>query len=186
MPLTEKGQEIMHNMEKQYGEKKGEKVFYASKNAGTISGVDGAADVAVSNAGGPVEVHPTGPGDKPMSAGAHKAVAMDFDAIAKQFKGRPVLDAARQFAQDAGTAFNSEGKKVGGITTPASEKSEGRGAAWASMTKAEKEAAKKAVRGSKDGEELPKEESEEQHAGKGVDKVATPGHSLNKDPKDKK
>jgi hypothetical protein len=40
MPLTEKGHEIEANMKKQYGEKKGEQVFYASKNAGTISGVD--------------------------------------------------------------------------------------------------------------------------------------------------
>lgn len=42
MPLTEKGEEIKANMEKTYGPKKGEKVFYASKNAGTISGVDSA------------------------------------------------------------------------------------------------------------------------------------------------
>lgn len=40
MPLTEKGQEIKSNMEKEYGSKKGEEVFYASKNAGKISGVD--------------------------------------------------------------------------------------------------------------------------------------------------
>jgi hypothetical protein len=40
MPLTEKGHEIEANMKKEYGEKKGESVFYASKNAGTISGVD--------------------------------------------------------------------------------------------------------------------------------------------------
>lgn len=40
MPLTEKGSEIKSNMEKEYGPEKGEKVFYASKNAGTISGVD--------------------------------------------------------------------------------------------------------------------------------------------------
>lgn len=40
MPLTEKGQKIKGAMEKQYGEKKGEKVFYASKNKGTITGVD--------------------------------------------------------------------------------------------------------------------------------------------------
>lgn len=39
MPLTKKGQEIMANMKKQYGEKKGEEVFYASENKGTISGV---------------------------------------------------------------------------------------------------------------------------------------------------
>lgn len=42
MPLTEKGEKIKGAMEKQYGEKKGEQVFYASKNAGKITGVDDA------------------------------------------------------------------------------------------------------------------------------------------------
>ena len=41
MPLTKKGKEIMRNMDKEYGEKKGEQVFYASKNKGTIKGVEG-------------------------------------------------------------------------------------------------------------------------------------------------
>lgn len=40
MPLTSKGKKIMRAMRKQYGEKEGEKVFYASKNKGTISGVE--------------------------------------------------------------------------------------------------------------------------------------------------
>lgn len=40
MPLTEKGSEILSNMEKEYGKEKGERVFYASRNTGTISGVD--------------------------------------------------------------------------------------------------------------------------------------------------
>jgi hypothetical protein len=40
MPLTDKGEEIKANMKKEYGAKKGESVFYASRNAGTISGVD--------------------------------------------------------------------------------------------------------------------------------------------------
>jgi hypothetical protein len=49
MPLTEKGKEILSEMEKPpseggYGEKKGEQVFYASKNKGTISGVDGGSE----------------------------------------------------------------------------------------------------------------------------------------------
>lgn len=39
-PLTDKGNEIMGAMQKQYGEKKGKSVFYASKNKGKISGVD--------------------------------------------------------------------------------------------------------------------------------------------------
>jgi hypothetical protein len=40
MPLTEKGKEIIGAMKKEYGAEKGEKVFYASRNKGTISGVD--------------------------------------------------------------------------------------------------------------------------------------------------
>lgn len=40
MPLTEKGQKIMASMKAQYGGKKGEQVFYASRNKGTISGVE--------------------------------------------------------------------------------------------------------------------------------------------------
>lgn len=43
MPLTDKGQKIMANMTKEYGAKKGERVFYASRNAGKITGVDPAS-----------------------------------------------------------------------------------------------------------------------------------------------
>ena len=39
MPLTPKGKKIMKSMKKQYGSKKGETVFYASKNKGAIKGV---------------------------------------------------------------------------------------------------------------------------------------------------
>jgi hypothetical protein len=42
MPLTSKGEKILSNMEKEYGPKHGEQVFYASKNAGKISGIDAA------------------------------------------------------------------------------------------------------------------------------------------------
>jgi len=40
MPLTRKGEEIEHAMESEYGDKKGKQVFYASKNKGTIKGVE--------------------------------------------------------------------------------------------------------------------------------------------------
>ena len=36
MPLTKKGSKIKREMEKEYGKKKGEEVFYASQNKGTI------------------------------------------------------------------------------------------------------------------------------------------------------
>ena len=42
MPLTKKGQKIKAAMTEQYGPKKGEQVFYASINAGKISGAEGA------------------------------------------------------------------------------------------------------------------------------------------------
>jgi hypothetical protein len=38
MPLTEKGKKIRRNMRREYGDKKGDKVFYASQNKGTIKG----------------------------------------------------------------------------------------------------------------------------------------------------
>jgi len=40
MPLTKKGNKIMSAMKKEYGPKKGETVFYASRNAGKIKGVE--------------------------------------------------------------------------------------------------------------------------------------------------
>lgn len=39
MPLTNKGEKIKAIMMKEYGAKKGEKVFYASENSGKIKGV---------------------------------------------------------------------------------------------------------------------------------------------------
>lgn len=39
-PLTEKGGKILKNMEEEYGSKKGEQVFYASRNSGKIKGVE--------------------------------------------------------------------------------------------------------------------------------------------------
>ena len=40
MPMTQKGSKIMEAMKKKYGKKKGEEVFYASKQKGTIKGVE--------------------------------------------------------------------------------------------------------------------------------------------------
>lgn len=42
MPLTKKGTEILSKMQKEYGEKKGKSVFYASINKGKIKGAEGA------------------------------------------------------------------------------------------------------------------------------------------------
>lgn len=40
MPLNKKGKKIKAAMTKEYGAKKGTSVFYASRNKGTIKGVD--------------------------------------------------------------------------------------------------------------------------------------------------
>ena len=40
MPLSQKGAKIMKSMKGQYRNKKGDQVFYASKNAGKIKGVE--------------------------------------------------------------------------------------------------------------------------------------------------
>lgn len=39
MPLNSKGKKIKTAMKKEYGAKKGEKIFYASENKGTVKGV---------------------------------------------------------------------------------------------------------------------------------------------------
>lgn len=39
MPLNKKGKKIMSAMKKEYGSKRGESIFYASENKGTIKGV---------------------------------------------------------------------------------------------------------------------------------------------------
>ena len=40
MPKTKKGKKILKAMRASYGKSKGEQVFWASKNAGKIKGVD--------------------------------------------------------------------------------------------------------------------------------------------------
>jgi len=40
MPLTPKGKKIMQSMQRTYGGKKGEQVFYATANAGKLEGVE--------------------------------------------------------------------------------------------------------------------------------------------------
>jgi len=40
MPLSKKGTKVMKAMKEEYGKDKGESVFYAAKNKGTIKGVE--------------------------------------------------------------------------------------------------------------------------------------------------
>jgi len=77
MPLTAKGEKILENMREHYGsEAKAKEVFYASANAGTITGVHDAMELIASTdifdatlnwASGNHEFYPSGPGDTPTS-----------------------------------------------------------------------------------------------------------------------
>ena len=49
MPLTSKGAKIKSAMQKEYGATKGEKVFYASANAGKIKNVHEACEKFAAN-----------------------------------------------------------------------------------------------------------------------------------------
>jgi len=40
MPLTKKGKKIMSAMQEEYGKERGQRVFYAAANKGTIKGID--------------------------------------------------------------------------------------------------------------------------------------------------
>jgi hypothetical protein len=40
MPLNDKGKKILSSMKKEYGADKGERVFYASQNKGTVKGTE--------------------------------------------------------------------------------------------------------------------------------------------------
>ena len=40
MPLTKRGKKIKRKMQETYGKDRGEEVFYASRNKGTIQGVE--------------------------------------------------------------------------------------------------------------------------------------------------
>jgi len=52
MPLTDKGKQILASMKKQYGDKKGEQVFYASINKGKIKGAEAGKSHATKKAKG--------------------------------------------------------------------------------------------------------------------------------------
>jgi hypothetical protein len=81
MPLTEKGQKILNSMEQTYGDPdKAKEVLYASKNAGTISGIDTADEAGASYRGEGVfgTANPVDCGDA-LPAGAPPMTATGCD-----------------------------------------------------------------------------------------------------------
>lgn len=111
MPLTSKGEEIKENMEKEYGSKKGEKVFYASKNKGTISGVDGVgmecqADAPISPYYGDPPLDPTSIAPPPNS-NAEQPSGMKEPVDGSTFNPPPIGD-------EEGPIKRSTGHEMGG------------------------------------------------------------------------
>jgi hypothetical protein len=91
MPLTEKGAEIKKAMEQQYGEKKGEQVFYASKNKGTITGVDQSSNIlgGPKNFGMPSDDQSTMPPTPTSTGGSPSTMTSpprQFDAEPAEYK----------------------------------------------------------------------------------------------------
>src|SRR5208283_1365771 len=72
MPLTDKGEKIRSSMEKEYGTEKGKQVFFASKNKGTISGVDSLFAPAAYEEGIKAGVRKKEANNNPHSAGSQE------------------------------------------------------------------------------------------------------------------
>lgn len=90
-PLTKKGNKILKAMRERYGKKKGTSVFYASKNKGTISGVDGKAKDEVKYK------EPIKPGFKPLNPpidpDKREAAIKEHRKLRSEFKDRKTKDA---------------------------------------------------------------------------------------------
>lgn len=102
MPLTSKGEEIKSNMEKEYGPKKGEQVFYASANKGTIKGVHDmpqAKDVEDPKpASGPMSTN--GPAAGAKSEGLPVAAGVRDNAVGKSMSVKDIKDCYSQHSMD--------------------------------------------------------------------------------------
>lgn len=101
MPLTEKGEKIHAAMTEKYGEEKSEEVFYASKNKGTITGVDqGAPGMA-----GGIPQAPAGNAAAPVVPGNASASGMEEPVGSTSpitGDGHKVVASVRDLAKAAG------------------------------------------------------------------------------------
>lgn len=105
MPLTSKGEEIKSNMEKTYGPKKGESVFYASANKGTIKGVHNDRRNAMSN-----DVTVPDPATGPMSTKGPSDKSVNNLPEASEKKDVRGLDCGSAMSLDA---IKAMGKRIG-------------------------------------------------------------------------
>jgi hypothetical protein len=103
MPLTSKGEEIKSNMEKEYGKKAGEKVFYASANKGTIKGVHNDRRDQMSN-----DVETPKPASGPTATGGPNGTSESLPKTVEPFS--KVTDNSPGMSLDA---IKAMGKRIG-------------------------------------------------------------------------
>jgi hypothetical protein len=117
-PLTEKGRGIMAAMKKQYGER-GEEIFYRSKNAGTITGVDMNADQTKPDDCEDASTMGVGGGDSPSDIGADPGVPPPEFNHPQQFPGTSAPP--EKATGDIGFGMRDAGPGYGGIVGGAIE-----------------------------------------------------------------
>jgi hypothetical protein len=100
MPFTAKGSKIMANMEKEYGPEKAKRVFYASRNAGKISGVEKGKKAK----GGGTQ--------SPLEYDVHDLYAPEFREDRTVTRGEDLPDISEQKQKRGGRARRAKGGKT--------------------------------------------------------------------------
>jgi len=134
MPLTEKGDKILANMKQQYGPEKGERVFYASENKGTIKGVhDGYLDPKVTSNSQAAVAASTGDADD------YPTPERRPDLLGTVCEPGGIKPAEAEMTKDQGMEMTGGGAPTAGM----SSSSTGMGAASTSSTMLDEAVAKK-------------------------------------------
>lgn len=108
MPLTSKGRKVMSSLRDEYGEDKGEEVFYKMRSSGKLTGVDAASTLRrvgdALRAGG-------SPRTAVMAGASASSAARTVDAVRTALAaGKPARDALRAAARDNMVVFKPDGK----------------------------------------------------------------------------
>jgi hypothetical protein len=125
VPLNEKGQKILKSMREEYGEEKGERVFYASKQAGRITGVDSEDAALPLSARSTVDEEAPVPeretelaGRMPTEGGGYQPAATPSEAVIRKAETGPPEEARTSDSLPVGDQslknWNARNKKFWG------------------------------------------------------------------------
>lgn len=98
MPLTAKGEEILKNLEREYGKEKGKQVLYAGKNKGTFTGIDDAEQAVMDDAGAIAGIMDACKGIADACEGLHRRMDAYTGRRADAFAEQPAQDARKDGA----------------------------------------------------------------------------------------